>query len=133
MVSPQPTKDDTKLYPEILYFAKRVSTTGHQPVMKKVLPDGEPTELDPKPRQDLNGHDFDGFQWGYGGSGPARLSLALLLDATSDPEMAMAYYQDFKWGQVSIWGDVWSIKRSEVLRWLEVQRKKQLESMLNRN
>jgi hypothetical protein len=48
------------------------------------------------PRHDLCNHSPDGFAWGYGGSGPAQLSLALLADLTDD-ETAQKYYQDFKW------------------------------------
>jgi len=33
------------------------------------------------PRNDIINHSPDGFAWGYGGSGPAQLSLALLIDA----------------------------------------------------
>ena len=35
-------------------------------------------ELDP--RFDLRNHSPDGFEWGYYGSGPAQLALALLCD-----------------------------------------------------
>lgn len=40
-------------------------------------------------------HSPDCFEFGYGGSGPAQLALALLLDATN-PEFALEHYQDFK-------------------------------------
>ena len=33
------------------------------------------------PRYDLHNHSPMGFEWGYGGSGPAQLALALLADA----------------------------------------------------
>lgn len=32
------------------------------------------------PRNDLCNHSPDGFEWGYGGSGPAQLALAILVD-----------------------------------------------------
>jgi hypothetical protein len=47
-------------------------------------------------RLDLRGHSPDGFQWGYGGSGPAQLALALVADATGDDELAQKVYQRFK-------------------------------------
>jgi hypothetical protein len=47
------------------------------------------------PRHDLRNHSPDGFAWGYGGSGPAQLALALLADLTDD-ETAQRYYQGFK-------------------------------------
>ena len=135
MVTPLPTetKDETKLYPETLYSAKRVSLPGGQPVYKKLLPDGESTELSPGPSQKLRLHSPDGFQWGYNGSGPSQLSLALLLDATTDPETAQAYYQQFKWDVVAGWGDEWSILRGEILLWIEQEKLKQLEALISKN
>lgn len=52
-------------------------------------------ELDPAPSQELCNHSPDGFSWGYSGSGPAQLALALLLQFT-DPDFAVQNYQDFK-------------------------------------
>lgn len=48
------------------------------------------------PRYDLRNHSPDGFEWGYEGSGPAQLALALVADATGDDELATAVYQNFK-------------------------------------
>lgn len=48
------------------------------------------------PRLDLRKHSPDGFQWGYGGSGPAQLALALLADCLEDDDRALAHYQEFK-------------------------------------
>jgi len=42
-----------------------------------------------------------GFEWGYGGSGPAQLALALLLDYTDDEAVALDHYQEFKTEVVS--------------------------------
>ena len=47
------------------------------------------------PRHDLYNHSPDGFEWGYGGSGPSQLALAILADATDD-ETALKHYQTFK-------------------------------------
>jgi hypothetical protein len=38
---------------------------------------------------------------GYGGSGPAQLALALLLDYTGDEAFALDHYQEFKTEVVS--------------------------------
>jgi len=46
-------------------------------------------------RLDLRYHSPDGFEWGYGGSGPARFVFAILADAIGDRE-AQRLYQDFK-------------------------------------
>ena len=48
------------------------------------------------PRLDLRKHSVTGFEWGYGGSGPAQLALALLADHLANDEKAMELYQDFK-------------------------------------
>ena len=42
-------------------------------------------------------HSPTGFCWGYGGSGPAQLALAILLDHfNGDRDRALSLYQDFK-------------------------------------
>lgn len=37
------------------------------------------------PRNDVRNHSPDGLEWGYGGSGPGQLALALLLHALNEP------------------------------------------------
>lgn len=51
--------------------------------------------LDPHKSVRLRNHSPDGFMWGYAGSGPSQLALALLLEFT-DEKFALANYQDFK-------------------------------------
>lgn len=53
------------------------------------------------PRFDLRSHSPTGFNWGYGGSGPAQLALALLADALGDDDRAQENYQQFKFKVVS--------------------------------
>lgn len=66
------------------------------------------------PRFDLRRH-ADGLNWGYPGSGPAQLSLALLADALGDDERAMRCYQEFKRAEVARWdGDAFRISAEEV-------------------
>jgi hypothetical protein len=55
--------------------------------------DGRPLDL----RLDLDNHSPTGFEWGYGGSGPAQLALALLADALGDDQLALRLHQPFKW------------------------------------
>jgi hypothetical protein len=55
--------------------------------------DGE--YLDPRPSQKVWNHSPDGFAWGYGGSGPAQLALAIMLKVTTR-EQAIQLYQRFK-------------------------------------
>ncbi len=71
------------------------------------LPPREPasraTLSSPLPlRLDLATHSPTGFEWGYSGSGPAQLALALLADALGDEEQALALYQSFKWQVVAV-------------------------------
>lgn len=116
-----------KTHPETRYWGKRVSQCGHQPVYKQLLPDGEPTELSPAASQKLHNHSPDGFQWGYSGSGPAQLSLALLLDVTGNPEVAQECYQDFKFYVVAFWCEEWETTSGQILEWLGRYRTLQLE------
>ena len=52
--------------------------------------------LTPERSLELASHSPSGFEWGYGGSGPAQLALALLLDYSDDEEVALAQYTEFK-------------------------------------
>lgn len=61
----------------------------------RVSDDARPIALNP--RLDLRNHSPTGFSWGYGGSGPAQLALAILADYLDDDEQALRLYQDFKW------------------------------------
>jgi len=64
----------------------------------EVLLNGKP--LDPGPSQKIINHSPDGFSWGYGGSGPAQLALAILLELYGR-EWAEVNYQGFKWGCIA--------------------------------
>ena len=66
---------------------------------RKVMMDGTP--LDPRISQKLRNHSRDGFAWGYGGSGPAQLALAILERMTSNRDVALRWYQDFKWAVIA--------------------------------
>ncbi len=41
-------------------------------------------------------HSPSGFEWGYGGSGPADLALNILLEATGERDFAAEHHQAFK-------------------------------------
>ena len=53
------------------------------------------------PRLDLWNHSPTGFEWGYCGSGPAQLALAILADHLADDRQALDIYQRFKWAVVA--------------------------------
>lgn len=57
-------------------------------------------ELDPARSQKIVNHSPDGFNWGYGGSGPSQLALAILLEYLDD-DQADRHHQDFKWALIS--------------------------------
>lgn len=67
---------------------------GNRVVVRVSKADGERIPLDP--RFDLANHSPDGFEWGYAGSGPAQLALAILADFLEDDQQALALYQRFK-------------------------------------
>lgn len=48
------------------------------------------------PCLNVENHSPTGFSWGYGGSGPTQLALALAMDATRDADRALAVYKDLK-------------------------------------
>ena len=62
-------------------------------------------------------HSPDGFNWGYGGSGPAELARCLLLEVTGDGDRVDCCYQDFKWEFVSNWNDDWEMYAHEIHEW----------------
>ena len=78
-----------------------------------VTVDGKP--LDPGPSQKLQNHSPDGFAWGYGGSGPAQLALAILLNYLGDGDRALKNHQEFKFRRVA-WParESWAITGAEI-------------------
>lgn len=78
--------------------------------------------LSPVPSQKVWNHSPDGFQWGYGGSGPAQLALALLLDVTGDSELSVRLHQAFKREFVASWGEKWEITNEEIESWVKKNR-----------
>ena len=69
-----------------------------------VIEDGMSAYLSPEPSQEIINHSPDGFNWGYGGSGPAQLALGLLLDVTGDRKVAQHHYQVLKFYAVAHFG-----------------------------
>lgn len=76
-------------YPDLLgdniYRGKRMANRCYVTVNEQPL----------NPRFDLRYHSPDGFEWGYGGSGPSQLALAILAHEYGD-QVAGAYYQRFR-------------------------------------
>ena len=68
-------------------------------------------------------HSPTGYEWGYGGSGPADLALNILRAFTSEEE-ADQLYQEFKWDVIASLPRVGgTIEGRAVQAWLEHKRK----------
>lgn len=87
------------------------------PVMR-LQKDGTAIALDPKPSQKIWNHSPDGFQWGYGGSGPAQLALAILFDVTGDKERSVRLHQEFKRDKIATLDDSFVLNINEIQHWL---------------
>ena len=80
----------------------------------------------PKDLTHICRHSPDGFEWGYGGSGPSDLALSIMTDYFSRQgeeapiHKADSCYQDFKWAFISpILEDGWCITEGLITDWLE--------------
>lgn len=85
---------------------------------------GERRAMELDARLDLANHSPTGFQWGYSGSGPAQLALAILshhfnATGTGDDAMALERYQTFK-SQVlaAIYLRRWELTTDQIVDWL---------------
>lgn len=110
-----------------VYYA----TQGSRQVYVEVLDGDSPDNIYALPdgTQHVN-HSPTGFSWGYGGSGPAQLAFAVLLDFLSDcpgidfaVEIARSHYQSFKWDKIAPmnFGGEFNLTGREVADWLESQ------------
>lgn len=66
---------------------------------------------------DIANHSPTGFAWGYNGSGPAQLALAILTTMIGSDDAKHLYHQ-FKDDFVAKWGNAWSITSVEIEEWL---------------
>lgn len=70
------------------------------------------------PRLHIRNHSPDGFNWGYGGSGPAQLALAMLAEVAGD-QVAERWYQEFKFAKLcNLAESTWRITDAEIMAWL---------------
>lgn len=114
---PQPAASrPVPTFPEVTYRILRGDPAAQAIV---VLPDGAATPL--PPRFDLVRHSPDGFNYGYGGSGPSQLALALLAHATGDDDLALRCYHAFKQelvGRVPGVIERWEITGRAIREWV---------------
>lgn len=87
----EPTITTTRVYAMKTYRGERTRTKA----IVTVEECGFDGRRDLPLQLELANHSPTGFEWGYGGSGPAQLSLALLADAL-DETIALNHYQRFK-------------------------------------
>nr|WP_049981021.1 DUF6166 domain-containing protein [Halolamina rubra] len=68
-------------------------------------------------RYDLLSASPSGFEWGYGGSGPAQLAIAILAHAYDD-EFAREWCQEFKRDVVAgLPENSWTLTKSDLDEW----------------
>lgn len=80
--------------------------------------DGEVYSLNP--RHDLRNHSPTGLEWGYSGSGPAQLALALAADVLGDDDRAQEVYQRLKFKLVGGLPDEdWVLSEGRILAAIE--------------
>src|SRR5882724_7085859 len=66
------------------------------------------------PRLDLRRHSVTGLEWGFLGSGPAQLALALAADALGDDGRARDVYQKLKFKLVArLPEDGWTVTEDQ--------------------
>ena len=75
-------------------------------------------------------HSPDGFQWGYGGSGPSEAARCILIDYFGgDKKKADRYYQDFKWKFIAPAKKRLYILDKHIADWLnEIKKRKQMKN-----
>ena len=61
-----------------------------------------------------------GFEWGYGGSGPSQLALAIMLEVTDSDRRALNLYHDFKFDVIAGLADKqWTLPLLQIERWIK--------------
>lgn len=102
--------------------------------------------VDGQPLRHVLYHSPGGFEWGYGGSGPADLALSILahyfgendVNSTSLFKMKIGqepkcwhYHQNFKWDAIAplprTTGSSWQITTGDIGGWVERQPRKEEE------
>jgi len=90
--------------------------TGSGPFMVWVV---DPGEIKASYRlRHIERHSPDGFNWGYGGSGPADLALSILTDFAGKV-IADKFYQIFKFDIIAPAGIELAIPDVLIVEWLE--------------
>lgn len=70
----------------------------------------------------LANHSPTGFAWGYRGSGPTQLALAILLEYTLNEEDALALYQQYRDDVICRLEQAdFELPEESVINWLTIQ------------
>jgi hypothetical protein len=78
-------------------YTGKIINDGEIKDVDRIVTNGKGKTLNLDASLKLVNHSPTGFCWGYYGSGPAQLSLAILLDHfNGDSQRALSLYQDFK-------------------------------------
>lgn len=86
-------------------------------------------------RTDLRQHSTSGFEWGYEGSGPQQLALAILADHYGDDNRALTHHKVFMEVVISVLQtDQWNLTSEQIDNSFSqvVQVDMTLEQLLNR-
>ncbi len=84
------------------------------------LRNGRPRYRELDPRLDMYNHSPSGIEWGYYGSGPAQLALAILADYTRNDAYAQARHQRFKEDVIArLQSNRWVIAADTVGAWVD--------------
>ena len=75
--------------------------------------------LNPANSQLIWNHSPDGFNWGYSGSGPAQLALAILLEFTTIQSTAIRLHQQFKSDVIAGLRGNFELPTEVVERWIK--------------
>ena len=86
----------------------------------RIYANNDVQEISPVRSRMVYGHSPTGFEWGYGGSGPAQLALALLLETTDNEELSTALYQSFKADMIAkMPHECWALDTGLIQKWIK--------------
>lgn len=98
---------------------RRLSDDGEPEVFVQPSASSRPVPLDLQASLEVAQLSPTGFEWGYGGSGPHQLALALLLDVTSDPQRAYHAHHAFTASVIAhLPRKEWTLTSRRILSWL---------------
>ena len=103
----------------MIFLGKR---TAHGCKVYRIYENMDIQEINPTRSRMVYDHSPTGFEWGYGGSGPAQLALALLLETTDDEKLSSLLYQAFKNDMITrMHHTCWAIDTELIQKWIKQQ------------